>query len=216
MTTRRKTEPYAVRVRQQFRQLSPSKKGACIALLPLCQNGEQMPEFQRANRIMAYHPLPDEPFRCPSCKKICSCQGNIPSYLFKPTTSSSDVTSAKTTSMLGRLASWNPPLSHSLSQPWGNFLPPQFIIVPAWNFTPQRSTPRARQRFHDRFSRPPWRHVGPQIGHLLPLSDIQPHPDRATTFSWIAWSISSPFPHHVRMLRCFLFGLKPRRDFSGF
>ena len=37
-----------------------------------------------------------------------------------------------------------------------------------------------------------------------------------TTFSWIAWSINSPFPHHVRMLRCFLFGLKPRRDFSGF
>ena len=211
MTTQEEKRAIRRQVRQQFRQLSVEERLHRSAAL--YARIEQMPEFQRASRIMAYHPLSDEPFSLPFLQKYAAVK-----EIYLPIVQADHI-------ILGRYLGENnlhagafgimepSALSHSPSQPWGNFLPPQFIIVPGTT----RSTPRARQRFLRPFSRPPWRHVGPQIGHLLPLSDIQPHSDRATRHSHGQRGLlTPPFPHHVRMLRRLLFDSKPRRNFSGF
>ena len=149
--------------------------------------------------------------------KICSCQGNIPSYRSSRPHHPRTLPRRKQPPCWGV---WHHGTLRALSFPLaalGEFPSASIHHCPRHGFHTTRSTPRARQRFLRPFSRPPWRHVGPQIGHLLPLSDIQPHSDRATRHSHGQRGLlTPPFPHHVRMLRRLLFDSKPRRNFSGF
>ena len=214
MTTQEEKRAIRRQVRQQFRQLSVEERlhrsDALYARI------EQMPEFQRANRIMAYHPLPDEPFSLPFLQKYAAVK-----EIYLPIVQADHI-------ILGRYLGENnlhagafgimepSALFHSPSQPWGNFLPPQFIIVPGMAFTPQGARLGRGKGFYDRFLALPGV-MSAHIGHLLPLSDIQPHSDRATRHSHGQRGLlTPPFPHHVRMLRRLLFDSKPRRNFSGF
>ena len=206
MTTQEEKRAIRFQVRQKFRQLSAEERLHRSAA-------------QSSNAPAASWPIihcQTNPFRCPSCKNM-QLSRKYTFLSFKPTTSSSDVTSAKTTSMLGRLASWNPPRS---------LIPPRSLggisfrlnssLFLAWLSRHKEHASGVAKVSTTVFS--------PSMASCRPTNRAFASPFRYsatsrpshTTFSWIAWSINSPFPHHVRMLRCFLFGLKPRRDFSGF
>lgn len=149
MTTQEEKRAIRRQVRQQFRQLSVEERLHRSAAL--YARIEQMPEFQRASRIMAYHPLPDEPFSLPFLQKYADVK-----EIYLPIVQADHI-------ILGRYLGENnlhagafgimepSALSHSPSQPWGNFLPPQFIIVPGMAFTPQGSRLGRGKGFYDRF-----------------------------------------------------------------
>ncbi len=175
-----------------------------------------MPEFQRASRIMAYHPLPDEPFSLPFLQKYAAVK-----EIYLPIVQTDHI-------ILGRYLGENnlhagafgimepSALSYSPLQPWGNFLPPQFIIVPGMAFTPQGARLGRGKGFYDRFLALPGVMSAHKSGICFPFQIFSHIPTEPHDILMDSMVYYPPFPHHVLMLRRLLFDSKPHSLFLDF
>ena len=112
---------------------------------------EQMPEFQNARRVMAYHSLHDEPFSPPFLEKYATMK-----ELYLPVVKGKHIVlrryKGECSLHAGAFGIMEPSAPTLLPSESGEpLLPPQFIIVPGMAFTPQGARLGRGKGFYDRF-----------------------------------------------------------------